>query len=136
MIQIAVSIGELVDKVTILAIKIDKIRSPDKLVHIHKERELLTRALAATGITSDHPQYQALKTVNRELWEIEDRIRLKEARQEFDGEFIQLARSVYFTNDRRASIKKAINLAHGSELMEEKQYVEYGGRPSDIPSRP
>ncbi|MGB5984336.1 MAG: DUF6165 family protein [Desulfobacterales bacterium] len=130
MIQIAVSIGELVDKVTILAIKIDKIRNPAKLVHIRKEQDLLARALARTGITPQDPQFQALKTVNLELWEIEDRIRIKEARQEFDDEFIQLARGVYFANDRRSAIKRAINLAHGSDLMEEKEYVDYGGAPS------
>lgn len=132
MVKITVSIGELVDKVTILSIKADKIRDPDQLANIQYEWKQLKAAMAAEGITQNHSQFQALRAVNLELWEIEDRIRKKEASQEFDDEFIQLARKVYYTNDRRSSIKKAINVDHGSELMEEKQYVDYSSG-QDIP---
>jgi hypothetical protein len=79
------------------------------------------------GIETDSEAFLSLKTVNLKLWEIEDRIRIKEAEKAFDSEFIELARSVYFTNDERAAIKKRINLATGSELVEEKEYVDYTG---------
>lgn len=127
MVKINVSIGELVDKVTILSIKAEKIFDPVQLTNIRNELELLEVAMIGEGINQDHPQFKALKAVNLELWEIEDRIRLKEASQQFDDEFIELARNVYFINDRRSSIKRAINIDHGSELMEEKQYVDYSG---------
>ena len=127
MIKIAVSLGELVDKVTILTIKQTRIDNPAKLANIEHELELLTTAMTTAGITSDNHRFQALQAVNGELWDIEDRIRRKEACQEFDEEFIQLARSVYVTNDRRSAIKRDINVAHGSDLMEEKEYVDYKG---------
>jgi len=131
MLRIAVSLGELVDKITILSIKLDKIRDPAKLENIRNEYRLLTTAMAATGITIDHPQFQDLKAINLQLWEIEDRIRRKEARQEFDDGFIELARQVYFTNDRRSTVKRAINKAFGSELIEEKEYVDYRSEDPD-----
>ena len=125
--KIDVSIGELVDKVSILAIKLEKITSSQKRLNISKEYDLLSAAMEQTGIKKDNPDYMALCQVNRKLWDIEDRIRLKEAHKTFDDDFIELARAVYFTNDERATIKRRINEAFGSELMEEKEYVAYQG---------
>lgn len=127
--KIDISTGELVDKVTILAIKLEKISDPSKAKNIRKEYELLLQPMTDCGIGTDSEEFLALKGVNLKLWEIEDRIRVKEAQKAFDSEFIELARSVYFTNDRRAEIKKRINLATGSELVEEKEYVDYAGTP-------
>lgn len=123
--KIDISTGELVDKVTILAIKLEKISDPSKVKNIRKEYKLLLKPMTDCGIETDSEVFLALKDVNLKLWEIEDRIRIKEAEKAFDSEFIELARSVYFTNDERAAIKKRINLATGSELVEEKQYVDY-----------
>ena len=125
--KIKVSIGELVDKVSILDIKLEKITNPDKRANIAKEYQLLSAAMKEVGIKADNPEYEALCRVNRKLWEIEDRIRLKEAQQAFDDDFIELARAVYFTNDERAAIKRRINEAFGSDLMEEKEYTDYRG---------
>lgn len=123
--KIEISTGELVDKVTILAIKLEKISDPAKIKNIRREYELLLKPMAQCGIETDSEAFLALKEVNLKLWDIEDRIRIKEAAKAFDSEFIDLARSVYFTNDERAEIKKRINLATGSELVEEKEYVDY-----------
>jgi len=124
-LKIEISTGELVDKVTILAIKLEKISDPAKIKNIRREYELLLKPMAQCGIETDSEAFLALKEVNLKLWDIEDRIRIKEAAKAFDSEFIDLARSVYFTNDERAEIKKRINLATGSELVEEKEYVDY-----------
>lgn len=123
--KIEVSNAELADKVSILAIKLIKITSSEKLENIRKEYELLQPLLLAAGISQQTPEYQQLQQINLELWDIEDRIRLKESRRQFDEEFIQLARSVYLKNDQRAAIKRRINLNTGSKLIEEKQYVDY-----------
>lgn len=125
--KIEVSIGELVDKVSILTIKLEKIVNPRKRSNISKEYDLLSKAMQEIGIKTDNQEYEALCRVNRKLWDIEDRIRLKEAHKAFDDDFIELARAVYFTNDERAAIKRRINEAFGSELMEEKEYVDYQG---------
>ena len=126
-IKIDVSVGEIMDKLTILDIKADKIDDTEKLANILKERESLLPAIALPAYQTDEIQQLAaeLKQVNLRLWEIEDAIRLKEAGKCFDEEFIELARSVYFTNDQRASLKKQINLKTGSELVEEKSYEDY-----------
>tara|TARA_Y100000589_G_C27051465_1_gene587480 strand:- start:79 stop:468 length:390 start_codon:yes stop_codon:yes gene_type:complete len=126
-IKIDVSVGEIMDKLTILEIKADKIDDTEKLSNILKERENLLPAIALPPLQTDEIQQLAaeLKQVNLRLWEIEDAIRLKEAEKCFDGEFIELARSVYFTNDQRAALKKQINLQTGSELVEEKSYEDY-----------
>lgn len=123
--QIEISIGEVVDKASILEIKTEKVINRMKLENIRKEYELLKTSLSEIGITPDSAEFQQLKDVNLRLWEIEDRIRVKESRQEFDEEFIELARTIYFENDKRAVIKKDINLKYGSELREEKEYVDY-----------
>lgn len=123
--KIEVSIGELVDKVSILSIKLNKIKNTEKLKNIQKEHDILLQSMKDSGIDTDSDEFERLKKINLKLWDIEDRIRLKEAASKFDDEFIDLARSVYFTNDDRAAIKKEINLMHNSGLVEEKEYTEY-----------
>lgn len=123
-ITVPVSFGEVIDKITILQIKSERIADADKVRHVRHELQLLENAwLQATPAKTDIADSRArLKSVNEELWEIEDKIRVCESRKVFDDEFVELARAVYSTNDRRAEIKKEINLALGSELVEEKSY--------------
>ena len=122
-----VSIGELIDKITILEIKSQQIRDSAKLANVRTELDLLNATWAAhpasqTDITDERAR---LLAVNQALWDIEDHIRLKEKAQAFDAEFIELARSVYFRNDERAAVKREINLKLGSQLVEEKSYQDY-----------
>jgi hypothetical protein len=122
-----VSPGELIDKITILAIKSRRIGDPAKLANVRVELDALRRCwqasrYAARDIASEEA---ALMAVNERLWDIEDRIRDKERQRAFDAEFIELARSVYVENDQRAAAKKRINLALGSTLVEEKSYAAY-----------
>lgn len=126
-IKIDVSVGEIMDKLTILEIKAEKIQDQDKLANVHKERESLLPVVDQPAYQTDEVRrlFTALKEINLKLWDIEDAIRQKEADKAFDKSFIELARSVYFTNDERAALKKQINLATGSELVEEKSYEEY-----------
>jgi len=130
-LKIDISIGELVDKVTILSIKLEKISDSSKVINVRKEYELLLKPMTDCGIGTDSEEFLTLKDVNLKLWEIEDRIRVKEVEQAFDREFIDLARSIYFINDKRAEIKKRINLATGSELVEEKEFVDYAKTSKD-----
>ncbi len=123
--KVAISVGELVDKVSILAIKLKKIKNAEKLKNIQKEYDILAASMIDTGIDVTSDEFRRLEEINLKLWDIEDRIRLKEAARSFDEEFIELARSVYFINDDRAAVKKEINLKFGSELVEEKEYVKY-----------
>ncbi|MCF7858929.1 MAG: DUF6165 family protein [Candidatus Cloacimonetes bacterium] len=123
--KIEISIGEVVDKVTILEIKKEKFRDVEKLKNVQKEYQLLKKYIEEAGIKNNSSEFLKLKEVNQKLWHIEDNIRIKESKGEFDDEFIQLARSVYFENDDRAAIKKEINLNFGSGLIEEKEYVNY-----------
>ncbi|MBN1779550.1 hypothetical protein JW948_00350 [bacterium] len=123
--KIDVSTGEFVDKISILAIKLEKITDPGKLKNIRKEYELLLPCMTGIHMTVDSPEFRELKAVNLRLWDIEDRIRIKEADKAFDDEFIHLARSVYVENDKRAAIKREINLKTNSEIVEEKEYQEY-----------
>ena len=123
--KIEISTGELVDKVSILAIKLKKIKNPQKLVNIKKEYDLLESAMRECGINTDSFEFKDLEDINLQLWEIEDQIRIKEAEQSFDNEFIELARGVYFKNDKRAEIKRNINIKYSSTLLEEKEYVDY-----------
>jgi uncharacterized protein DUF6165 len=127
LITVPVSYGEVVDKITILEIKSERMGDPDKVKNVRHELQLLERTWAeATRGKADISDARArLKSVNEELWEIEDRIRVSESKNAFGEDFIELARSVYVTNDRRADIKKEINLALGSELVEEKSYEDY-----------
>ncbi len=122
--KIEVSNGEIIDKLTILEIKLEKIDDPAKRRNIEKEYRLLREA--ASGLLSpDDPLYRELKEVNLRLWEIEDHIRDLERRKDFGDDFIRTARSVYRENDRRAAIKRAINERTGSGLTEEKSYQPY-----------
>ena len=123
--KIEVSNGELVDKVSILSIKLENIKDENKLTNIKKEYDLLLQEMELLKINIDSEEFKELQSVNRELWKIEDKIRIKEAKQEFDDEFIQLARSVYFKNDVRFEIKRKINAQTNSLLAEEKEYVKY-----------
>jgi len=123
--KIEVSIGELVDKVTILEIKKENIKDKLKLYHVKKEYDLLKADMEKLGITVSSDCYTRLKEVNTRLWSIEDNIRIEESHKQFGERFIELARSVYFENDIRADIKKEINLKFGSSLIEEKEYVDY-----------
>ena len=126
-INIELSVGELLDKITILQIKAERIREQAKLENINKELQVLTAIWDASVYSQSDlkEDLQALEKVNEALWDIEDKIRDKERDQSFDKEFIDLARSVYFINDERAEIKKVINTKTGSELVEEKSYSDY-----------
>ena len=119
-----VSLGELIDKITILEIKQIHMTGI-KLKNVDKELKLLKKILQDKNLEIDIDLINTLKEVNNNLWEIEDNIRIKESTQKFDKEFIQLARSVYKENDKRASIKKEINQKYNSELVEEKSYNNY-----------
>jgi hypothetical protein len=126
-VLVPVSPGELLDKITILRIKVARIQDAAKLANVKLELSLLEQIWKASGaaahdVTLDE---RALENVNAKLWDIEDRIRDKEARQTFDREFIELARAVYISNDERADIKKRINLQLGSRIVEEKSYKQY-----------
>jgi hypothetical protein len=126
-IQVPISPGELLDKITILRIKAARIRDAEKLKNVRRELELLEMTWSA----SPHAQRDigadiaALLAVNERLWVIEDDIRDKERAQAFDGEFVRLARAVYFENDERAAIKRRINVTLGSSIVEEKSYAKY-----------
>ncbi len=130
LISTPVSFGELIDKITILEIKSERMTDPAKLANVRDELQILERLWkldvhARTDIASERAE---LKRINEALWEIEDEIRLKERAQAFDARFIELARAVYHTNDQRAAVKRAINLKLGSRLVEEKSYQDYSAR--------
>jgi Family of unknown function (DUF6165) len=129
LIQAPISLGELVDKITILEIKALHIGDAAKLKNVTHELNILNEKvdslLDASGKTKLAPLKDALKAINQELWIIEDDIRDCEYVKDFSDKFIQLARAVYVTNDKRAKVKKDINLAFGSELIEEKSYKDY-----------
>jgi hypothetical protein len=124
--NIEVSHGEIVDKLTILQIKKENITDPSKLDNIVKEYDYLLSVVENDlGISTESPEYLELLSVNNELWVIEDDIRDKERVKEFDEDFVKLARAVYYTNDVRAKIKKEINLKYSSGFIEEKSYQSY-----------
>ena len=127
LIQTPVSYGELIDKITILEIKSQRITDEAKLTNVRNELDLLNATWANhTASQTDIADERArLLAVNELLWDIEDKIRLKERAQAFDQEFIELARAVYFRNDERAAFKRDINLKLGSQLVEEKSYQDY-----------
>ncbi len=131
-ILVPLSPGELLDKITILRIKVVRILDPAKVANVRLELDLLEKTwrdagCAAFDVARDE---RALQAVNERLWDVEDLIREKEAKQTFDREFIDLARAVYVSNDERAAIKKRINLQLGSRLVEEKSYKPYGPGPT------
>ena len=119
-----ISIGELIDKITILEIK-QIYMTGIKLKNINKEMKLLKNILQDKNLEINIDLIKNLKKINKKLWEIEDNIRIKECNQEFYEEFIKLARSVYIENDKRASIKKEINHKYNSDLVEAKLYKNY-----------
>ena len=121
LILIPISIGELIDKISILKIKLEKMTG-DQLTNVSRELDALEAKLIENNLKIDPKIYSELAHVNLLLWQIEDKIRMKETCNEFDDEFVQLARSVYKKNDLRASIKRKINLLYNSQLVEEKLY--------------
>ena len=127
-INIPISVGELLDKLSILEIKQEKIDDIKKLKNINFEYDVL-KELSREIKNKDEETFESLYTqlleVNNKLWEIEDSIRVLEVEKRFDKDFISLARSVYFTNDDRFDLKNKINEHFGSEVAEEKQYIEY-----------
>ena len=126
-ISVPVAFGELIDKITILEIKSERIRDSAKLVNVRLELDLLNETWYADAASRVDiaPERAALRAVNEALWDIEDEIRLKERAKAFDDAFVELARAVYVRNDERAAIKRAINLKLGSTLVEEKSYQDY-----------
>lgn len=123
--RIPVSWGELVDKVTILEIKVRRLSSAAARANVAKELDLLAAILDGDVAARVSALKHRLTAVNERLWAIEDDIRVKESRGEFDAAFIELARAVYIENDERAAIKREINVLLSSQLMEEKSYAPY-----------
>jgi len=126
-ILVPISPGELLDKITILRIKSERISDPPKVANVRRELAALeaTWADSAYGAAAVDADVAALMAVNARLWTIEDDIRDKERARSFDAEFIRLARAVYMENDERAAIKRRINLRLGSRIIEEKSYQAY-----------
>ena len=127
LIEVPVSFGELLDKISILEIKSERMSDPAKLANVRNELDALngTWGKSSQSRIDISALLAGLKAVNERLWVIEDDIRILESKQRFDDEFIQLARSVYFENDERARLKREINTALGSALVEEKSYQDY-----------
>lgn len=130
--KIEVSNGEIMDKLTILAIKLEQIKDEAKLKNVQTEFDVLApivhgiyEALEEEDKEFLQDLHKDLQNINQTLWNIEDHIRVHESKKDFEDDFIELARSVYFTNDERAEVKKKINLLTGSLLVEEKSYEEY-----------
>lgn len=126
-IHVPISPGELIDKITILQIKSDRMSDAVKVANVRVELGLLQ----STWQSSPHAahdiqkEWNDLRRINEALWDIEDKIRDKERDQQFDKEFIELARAVYVTNDERAAVKRVINTKLGSRIVEEKSYAKY-----------
>lgn len=127
MIEVPISPGELIDKITILKLKKIFIKNKVQLKNVNTEFNLLKPLL--TKYKLDTPEinnlFEELYKINNTLWEIEDKIREKERETDFGIDFVELARSVYFTNDKRSSVKKRINILSGSKIIEEKSYEDY-----------
>lgn len=126
-IQVPISPGELLDKITILQIKSERIQDPAKLVNVNLELDMLTRVWEQSVESDDEIAALSarLKSINEALWEIEDDIRDEERNKRFGERFIELARAVYVTNDERADAKKQVNLHLNSNIVEEKSYQDY-----------
>ena len=126
-VNVEISIGEFFDKLTILEIKRERIQQANKLENINKELDALNALLEQLPFSRADVagEVDELKSINEKLWVIEDDIRDKEAAKAFDQVFIELARSVYFTNDKRSDVKRDINIKLGSSFIEEKSYEEY-----------
>jgi Family of unknown function (DUF6165) len=126
MIYTPVSVGELIDKLSILQVKKTKITNEEKLDYVNKEFELLYN-LSSVYLDNKELEtlYHILVKTNSKLWDIEDKLRVLESEKKFDDEFVELARNVYFTNDERFSLKNQINKITDSEIREIKEYIEY-----------
>lgn len=126
-VKLEISIGEFFDKLTILEIKKEQITDDNKLVNVNNELNALNELLDSLPFSRKDVEREVgeLKSINEELWDIEDNIREKESKKSFDQGFIDLARSVYFTNDRRSEVKRDINIKLGSDFVEEKSYEDY-----------
>ncbi len=122
--KIEVSNGEIIDKLTIIEIKLEQIKDEAKLKNLRNEFEVLND-VASKIISKEHEYYRELYQINKQLWDIEDRIRELEKARSFEREFVEVARSVYFTNDKRSEVKRKINELTGSALIEEKSYEDY-----------
>lgn len=122
--KIEVSIGEIVDKLSILQIKTEMIKDEKKLINVKKEYDYLYD-IVFNEMKIEQTDFSEMVSINQKLWKIEDDIRDKERAQEFDDIFVELARAVYYTNDERAEVKKKINLKYGSLFVEEKSYQKY-----------
>lgn len=122
--NIEVSTGEIVDKLSILKIKQNNIKDKEKLININKEYDYLYK-IVFEDLKINKEDFYKLILINEKLWEIEDDLRIKENKKQFDEEFIELARNVYYTNDERANIKKDINIKYKSNFVEEKSYNKY-----------
>jgi len=126
-INVPISLGELLDKISILEIKNEKIKDENKLNNITKELISLKKTLELLDLNNKElkPLYDKLKEINLKLWNVEDDIRILEKEGKFEEKFIQLARNVYITNDKRFEIKNQINISFNSDFVEEKSYEEY-----------
>ena len=122
--KIEVSNGEIIDKLTIIQIKLERIKDVSKLKNLKREFEELKGA-ASSVLSLEDPLYKELYNVNCELWDIEDHIRDMERKKDFGPDFINTARSVYFKNDKRSEVKRAINIKTSSGFIEEKSYEKY-----------
>lgn len=122
--KIEVSNGEIIDKITIIQIKLERIKDKQKLGNLKKEYKELIKT-SSSIISIDDPLYIALYQVNCELWDIEDHIRDLERNKDFGSDFISTARSVYIKNDKRSELKREINIKTSSGLIEEKSYEKY-----------
>ena len=126
MIYTPVSVGELIDKLSILQVKKTKITNEEKLDYINKEFELLYNLSSVyLDVKELETLYHILVETNSKLWDIEDKLRVLESENRFDEEFVELARNVYFTNDERFSLKNKINKITDSEIREIKEYIKY-----------
>jgi len=124
-VQVEVSLGELVDKISILRLKIARIADQSKVAQAKKEEAVLSQVLTKLNLPDIDKHLQKLEEINGKLWEIEDDIRLKEKDKKFDQEFISLARAVYVTNDERFAAKNEVNRQYGSNIVEVKSYEDY-----------
>lgn len=130
MVDTPISIGELLDKLTILRIKQQHISDPNKIRNINTEYNILNARYSTIDIKQDVEHHirmltESLHAINKIIWDVEDEIRSHESRKEFNNRFIELARSVYYNNDERARIKREINKLLDSKIIEEKSYADY-----------
>jgi hypothetical protein len=130
--MIPCGIGELIDKITILEIKADHLTDPQQLDNVRYELALLRVMKIENGLVGKALERleNELKTTNAQLWDIEDALRAHEAKEDFGAAFVELARQVYQTNDRRAAFKRAINILFNSAIIEEKSYAASGLKPT------